>query len=383
MKKLILFLQFPILVLSQQKIKIVDSETSKPISSVRLISNQNIYYSNDDGYILLPENTDNWEISAFGYISENIKTHSETIFLKPKYQEIDEVKIVSIDFTKILKSVARKYDKIYYDKPQVFEMTIKQRAFENNQMKLLMVADGKFWSRDGNYNAKEAYNGKLNDFIQIQIEHLRYLKSEPYGNFIKTKKQDTSQDSVGDMFLSYEINRTLGLSNITHTKNSGKLLYDDGEEQEISFLIKNDRNMIYKGNILYNKKDNAITHFELDFEQSQSERRKLEDQDGAKYERQLGDGKIFFDYYKSGDKYVPSRMGFTTEKFKTITEKGEFEYRAAREIIFKNFKPAEKTQLKNPVNISTAYWTKMTVTEDKGETLLTKEEEQFINEKSE
>ena len=382
MKKLLLLLIFPTLVFSQGKIRILDSETSKPISSVRLISNENVYYSNEEGYILLPENTGNWEVSAFGYISEKVKTHPETVFLKPKYQDIDEVKIVSIDFQKILKNVSKNYDKIYYNEPQLFDISIRQKAFENNEMKLLMVADGKFWSLDGNYNAKKAFNGAFDDFIQIQLDHLRYLKSEAFGNPIKSKKQNVSHDNVGDMFLSYELFRTLGLSNRKHTKASGKLLNDNGEEQEISFLIKNDENMIYRGNILYNKKDNAITHFELDFEQSQSERRKLEDEDGTSYERQLGDGKIFFDYYKSGEKYVPSKMGYASEKFKTITEKGDFEYRSAREIIFKNFQPAEDKKLDNPINLSTSYWNNMTVAKDKGETLLTKEEEEFINEKS-
>lgn len=384
MKKLLLLLQIPILAFSQQKIKIIDSESSNPISNARLISNQNIYYSNDDGYILLPENTSNWEISAFGYLSENVKNnHSETFILKPKYQNIDEVKIVSIDFKKILKDVSDNYSKIYYDKPQLYDITIKQRSFENNQMKLLMIADGKFWSRDGKYNAKEAINGKYDKFLQIQLKHLRYLKTEAFENFIKTKKQNTSQDNVGDMFFSYEVWRTLQLAKIRKAKISGKLLNDDGEEQEISFMIKTQTNMIYKGNILYNKKDNAITHFELDFNQSQAEPYQLVDENGVKYKRQLGDGKLIFDFYKSGEKYFPSKISVLSENAKTITDNKTFEYRGAREIIFKSFKESQKIGVEKPIELNNAYWTNLKVSADKGDILLSKEENEFINEKSE
>ena len=33
-----------------------------------------------------------------------------------------------------------------------------------------MIADGKFWSRDGEYNAKDAFNDKFDRFVQIQID---------------------------------------------------------------------------------------------------------------------------------------------------------------------------------------------------------------------
>ena len=51
-------------------------------------------------------------------------------------------------------------------------------------------------------------------------------------------------------------------------------------------------------------------------------------------------------------------------------------------IIFKNFYPTDKKGVENPVEINKSYWNNMKVSEDKGEVLLTKEEEQFINEKT-
>ncbi|SIT96576.1 hypothetical protein SAMN05660493_01264 [Epilithonimonas bovis DSM 19482] len=382
MKKLILFfLQFPILFFGQQKVQILDSETSKPIPNARIISNNQVYYPNDEGFILLAENTGDLSISAFGYINQNIK-YAPIIKLRPKYQDIDEVKITSIDVTKILKLVSKNYNDVYYDKPQLYDITISQRSFENNNMKLLMIADGKFWSRDGQYNAKEAFNNKYNNFLQVEIDHLRYLKSEKAENPVKVKKQDTSQDYTGDMFFSYELFLTLRLATGKNVKTSGKLLAENGDEQDISFMIKTDRNMIYKGFILYNKRDKAITHFELDFNQSSSEPYKLKDENGVDYQKQLGDGLIIFDFYKSGEKYAPSKISVQGHGFKTMIGDKTYEYRSARVIIFKNFRKTDKNGLQNPVEINKAFWTTMKVSQDKGDILLTKEEQNFINEKS-
>ena len=383
MKKLILILlQFPILFFAQQKVQILDSETSKPISNARIISNQNVYYSNDDGYILLPENSDNQEISAIGYVSEIVKNYKPTISLKPKYQNIDEVKIVSVDIKKLLKDVSDNYSKIYYDQPQLYDITIKQRAFENNRMKLLMIADGKFWSKDGNYNAKDAFNDRFDQFVQLQIDNLRYLKAESYENKIKMKKQNISHDNIGDLFLSFELSRILTISKLKGAKSSGKLLDDNGTEQDISFLIKRDSTYIYKGRILYNKIDKAITHFDLHFNQSATKPFPLKDEDGVEYMRQLGDGILSFDYYKNGDQYVPSKIGYLVENLKTFVGDKVYENRSAREIIFKNFEKSNLKGVQNPVKINQAYWNDLKVSPDKGEILLSKEEEEFINEKS-
>jgi hypothetical protein len=383
MKKLILlFLQFPIILLAQQQVQILDSETSKPIPNARIISNQNVYYSNDDGFILLPENSNEQEISAVGYSSEIIKKHSPIISLRPKYVNIDEVKIVSIDFKKILKDVSDNYSKVYYNQSQLYDVTIKQRSFEDDQMKLLMIADGKFWSRDGNYNAKDAYNNRFDNFVQLQIDDLRYLKTEAYKNNIKVQKKNTSQDNIGDLFLNYEIFRTLSLAKLKRARTSGKLLDDNGTEQDISFLIKTDSTHIYKGRILYNKIDRAITHFELHFNQSSTKPFPLKDENGVEFLRQIGDGVLSFDYYKNGNQYVPSKIGFTTEKLRTFVGNKTYENRSAREIIFKNFEKSLTKGLQNPVEIDKAYWNDLKVSNDKGEILLSKEEEEFINEKT-
>ena len=88
-----------------------------------------------------------------------------------------------------------------------------------------------------------------------------------------------------------------------------------------------------------------------------------------------------FDYYKKDGKYFPSKISFKTQGFKTITDTETFEYSSEREIIFKNFQETDKKGLENPVKINQAYWNNLKISDDKGEIILTKEEQEFINEK--
>lgn len=380
----LLFFLFSGFLFSQnlKKIKVIDSQDSKPISNVRLLFSNEVVYSNDDGFALIPENVKDLEISKSGYLTEKLNKVSEIISLKPLYQDIEEVKIVNIDVKKIFKEVSNRYSDIYYDKSAIYDVTIKQRAFENNDMKLLMIADGKFWSRDGSYNAKEAFSNKFDNFVQLQIDDLRYLKSKPYENFIKVKKQNQGHDYIGNLFFSYELfrlNRFIGLKKSVTT---GRLIYENGDEQEISFSVKTDENLLYKGKINYNEKDKAITYYEMSFSQSKFLPEKLKDENGKEYSRQLGDGTVLFEFYKNGEKYVPSKVSVVAEGFKTITDTKTFEFRSAREIIFRNFKATEAKGVENPVEIYKSFWNKMKVSDDKGEILLSKEEEQFINEKA-
>ena len=78
---------------------------------------------------------------------------------------------------------------------------------------------------------------------------------------------------------------------------------------------------------------------------------------------------------------MPSKVSVVAEGFKTITDTKTFEFRSAREIIFKNFQETDKKGLENPVKINQAYWNNLKISDDKGEIILTKEEQEFINEK--
>ena len=62
-------------------------------------------------------------------------------------------------------------------------------------------------------------------------------------------------------------------------------------------------------------------------------------------------------------------------------------WRAAKEsddidVIFKSFETTDKKALENPVKINQPYWTKLKISDDKGNVLLTSEEQKFINDKN-
>lgn len=362
------------------KIKIIDSEDQKNISGARIISNNQVYYTNEDGVALLPSDAKNLNVTASGYVDLDKTPLKESISLKPQYRNIDEVKIVSIDLTKFLQNVLKRYHKVYYKKPAVYDITYWQRSYENNQLKNLIVADGKFWSRDGEYNYKESYQNKHNQFVQFQPENLRFNKFEPLESKLKVKKENQSNDYIGDLFFNYELNRLIRFSKSKNANVSGKVVFEDAEKQEIFYSIKTERNLIYTGTIRFDKKDQAITYLHLDFKQDGAKPYQLDDENGVKYEHQLGNGRILFEFYKNGNLYVPSKVAQNGSGFKFITENNEYEYRSAREIVFKNFKEGATKGLEKPVNLFSPFWNDFKVNADKGLINLTKEEQEFINE---
>ncbi len=385
MKKLLLlaiFCSYALFSQTLKKVKIADAETGAAIPNARIILVNQIFYSNDDGFISLPKEAKQFEVSVAGYETLKSAKQQSTIKLKPLYNDVEEIKIVSIDIKKIFTDVYKNYEKRYYNQPAMYDVTYSQKRFENNKMKLLVVADGKFWTRDGNYNAKEAFNGKHKNFVQLQIDTLRYFKMEPSSFHINLKKQKDSHEFVGTLFFDYELFNAMRLSKRKDVNTSGKLLFENEEEQEISYKIKTDNNEIYGGRIIFNKKDRAITYYEMNFDQSNYKPKQLKDADGNDYQYQPPNGTYIFDFYKSGEKYVPSKISIKYDGIKYTMGDKVFEYRNARDIIFKNFKPTEEIGVKKPVEINGYFWRDMKITDDKGQINLSKEEQDFINEKA-
>ena len=384
MKQLLLFFFFSFSLLSSQtlkKIKIADAETGKAISNARIILAGQIYYSNDDGYTSLPKDAKQFEVSVSGYETLNTSAISDLVKLKPLYKVIAEIKIVSIDIKKIFKEVYKNYSDKYYDKPATYDITFWQKSFENNQMKLLMVADGQYWTRDGNFHGKEAFHKKFDNFVQMQIDNLRYLKSEKRDFDIKVKPQKGYNEFIGNLFFNYELHRIISLSNQRKAVTSARVLYEDENHQEISFKVKTDVNLIYTGTVIYNKLDRVITHYQMIFEQKNHEPREYRDETGEIYKFQYPDGIFTFDFYKNGEKYVPSRTSINYEGSKYMQGDRSFEYQSSREIIYKKFKPSDANGLKNPVEINEPFWGNMKVSDDKGFVDLSQEEQNFINDK--
>src|ERR1700750_926047 len=131
---------------SAQKLKVVDSENGKPISHARVILNNQMVYTNEDGFAPVAEDVKDFEISASGYQKKKVSNFNSLIKLTPTYKKIEEIKIVSIDIRKLLKDVSKNYHKRYYSEPSVYDAIYKERRVDNNKLYFLVIAETKLWS---------------------------------------------------------------------------------------------------------------------------------------------------------------------------------------------------------------------------------------------
>lgn len=385
MKQILLFLLFFVFLAQAQttkQLKIIDAESSSVIPAVRIISGDQVFYTNEDGMVTLPEHANILDISTSGFETLKEITYRDVIKLKPLYKDIDEVKIVSIEVKKIFEEVLKNYSAKYYDQPALYDVTFSQKSFENEQMKLLMVSDGKFWTRDGRYNSKDAYKGKLTGFVQLQVDKLRYFETRPRDFNLIEKKSAMTHDYVGLVFFDYELRKVINLINTKGSTVSAFLLYENEDDQEISFRIKTTTNLFHTGTFTFNKTDRVITQLEVSFDQQGFAPRVLKDEAGKEYVQQLGNGTIRYEFYKSGKKYAPSIFSFKTDGFKYTSENKTYEYRTAREIIFNTFSPTKERGFKNPIDISSKFWADMKVSDEKGLVNLSESELKFINDKN-
>lgn len=124
---LLLFLILGFFHAQSLKLKIVDSESGNPVPHARIILSNTVLYSNDDGFILLPENSNNLEVSASGYQTEKLGNYNSIIKLKPLYKDIEEVKIINVDIKKIFSDVLKNYEKRYYDQHSLYDIIYRKK----------------------------------------------------------------------------------------------------------------------------------------------------------------------------------------------------------------------------------------------------------------
>ncbi len=92
----IIFIFLFCLIFGQEKIKIVDSENSQPISYAKIFFKGKDYYKNseENGEFTLSENEEIDKIECFGYEDFLVKTYQNVYSLKPKYKDIEGVEII-------------------------------------------------------------------------------------------------------------------------------------------------------------------------------------------------------------------------------------------------------------------------------------------------
>lgn len=363
-----------------QKLQVLDAENGKPLFNARIIIQDQILYTNDDGFAPVESTAANIEVSAVGYNKVNLALYKSTIKLKPSVRELDEVKIRSVDLKSLFEDLHQNYNKRYYDKPSVYDITYKSKSFNNDQLFFMVITEAKLWTKSNSYNYKDGIRKKYDDILQIQLNNVKYKKEAKSDALFNAKTNDFNHADMGDYFFSFEVNRILGNMKLKESKSSGKILAEDGDEQLIKVKVKSENGIIIEGEFKYNKADKAITFYSMNYQQAGYKPYNRTNTDGKEFQYQLGDVLVTYEFYKKNGTYLPSMKRKEGSKFYVIYEDKKDERKAVTEIIYNTFRESTKKGLENRVDFSKSIWENILVKDDKENTiLLSKEEQEFVD----
>jgi len=367
---------------SAQKVKIVDSENGKAISHARIILNNQIVYTNEDGFAPVGQDMVNFDISASGYHKKNVTAFNSLIRLTPAFKNIEEIKIVSVDIKKLFNDIRKNYQKRYYNEPSLYDVVFKEKRLDNDKLYFLVIAEAKLWSKSNHYNYKEGIRKNYDEILQMQLNNVKYLKNIKSDTIFTTGNNEFSHEYMGNYFFSFELNRTLNHINTINSKYSGKMISEEGDEQLITFKIKSGTGIELKGELKYNKTDKVITYFEVHYIQTGYPPVRRKTAEGIAYDYQLGDASLIFDFYKKDGMYLPATTRFEGDKYSAFYLGKKHERKFSREIIYNTFKKSNKEGLPQKVDFSKSIWENVPAKEEKEDAILLSAEEQaFINEK--
>lgn len=186
----------------------------------------------------------------------------------------------------------------------------------------------------------------------------------------------------GIIFFSFELNRTLNHVRSIGSKYSGRLIFEEGDEQLITFKIKSGAGIELKGEFKYNKTDKVITYFEVHYLQTGYPPVRRKTAEGVEYDYQLGDAALIFDFYKKDGMYLPALTRFEGDKYSAFYLGKKHERKFSREIIYNTFEKSNKEGLTQKVDFSKSIWENVPVKEQKEDAILLSSEEQvFIDKK--
>lgn len=365
-----------------KNIKIIDEDEEKPISNARVILPDEVVYTNDDGLALVPENISNFEISKTGFQTEKLTKFSPVVKLRLLYKDIKEVTITNINIKKLFEDVGDHYSKRYYSKPSLYDIIFKQKYSFDDKLKSLMIAEAKYWTLSNTYNLKYDNKQDYDKFMQIELNNIKYYKfSKLDQDSIPQPNDGTKADYGSNLFFNYEIRRVLLHLNRSGTKYSGKIVASDDDQQTVLFKIETTSGIKVSGTLLYNPIDKVITHYELDFDQTGFPSYKVKAENGVEYDYQPGIGKISYDFYKKDKKYLPSQANIESDGY-IIFKDQKHRKMYERKITFQTFREAKNENLPNRIDITKNLWENLPNQEQKdNRILLSKEEQEFINEK--
>ncbi|MDV2448755.1 hypothetical protein CMU93_14725 [Elizabethkingia anophelis] len=360
----------------------MDAENGTPISHAKIITSANeIFYTNDDGKVILPENEKKLIVSAPTYEEQQVNlsnTNTIVIKLKPVYKDIDEVQITNIDIKQLLENTLTNYLKLYYSKPSLYYGTIKQKAYLDGQINNLLVADISVWSLANVYNFREKDN--IDSFAQLGLNNIKYYKTRKYTDDypFNTDVQIVPRDFVLKLFLNSEL---VGVLNeLRNERVNAKLAYENENIRIVSYEAR-DRGSkaTYKGRLIYNKNDKLIVYFDINIAGYEDVRRY--NKKGKEYDVVNNEIYISYDFYKNNSRYIPSSIR-TNGKGYTLYNNRKIPFKFVQDITLQKFQESNRRGLKNKIDLTKNLTDNIPDREIKEtKTLLSEEEQRFINER--
>lgn len=372
-----LFLFF--LGISQQKIKVLDKETKKPINNAKVVIGDLVTYTNDDGLLEISlDKIANTPIlvSAPFYEDSSIKNNDSEIYLQPKYKEIEEVIIKNFNLYDIISKISDNYGTYYNADNSLYNAQFKDKLFINDKINSLSISDIKIWAIDNQFDFRYS---NLDKFLQVALDKVRYYKVDNSEiNFKKFTNEKAIKSFNTRIFLNGEL--ILLKKALKGISIKSDVIYEDDEIRKISFQSDGSiqEGISFKGIIQMNKADQAITYMEVEQIQNNSTKKYKSDDD--KFKLNTNSVIVTYDFYKRDGKYIPSRY--------TCVQKGIFEQKGAeknfyrtREIVFSSQKASSQNGLNNKIDISKDIISYIPDTKAKdNKLLLSTEEQKFINE---
>lgn len=374
-----------LMLFSQNKISIIDAETKKPISQARVMYNNEISYTNDDGFIIIPDEEKNIEIFSPEY-GQGIFAVKNIIELKHIYKEIQEVIIRPVDTKKIISSVLKDYDKNYETKTSIYNGTLKSKSIIDNKINRILVIDMDLWALDNQYN----YRKNINEFMQVNFRNKKFDKNKREDktyifnrktNLNSKESQENNIKSFLPKFFLY--NQLYFIDYYTKgLKINGNIINEEGDVQTIKF--KTDKmpiNIKYcEGIMQYNKKENVIIYLQCNQIQENAIDKYLNVFD-KEYTVTTNLFTVIYDMYKKGGKYIPAKITMNYEANISLENK-IYPTTRTDEFIFRTHNFANRNGLSSKIDLNKNFLENIvdnSVKETK--TLLSTEEQKFIDER--
>jgi hypothetical protein len=366
---------------SQSKIRIVDSETKQPVSDARVSYNDELSYTNDDGFVMIPDHVKNIEISAPQY-SRGIYIAKSTVELKPIYNQIDEVIIRTIDAKKIIASVLKNYTENYETKTSIFNGTFKTKSEIDNKINRILVIDMDLWALNNKYD----YKKEINQFMQVNLRNKKYDKNRRNDKaYIFNKKSGNREQKYIKNFLQqfFLYNQLYSMDYWTKgLKINGNVINEIGDIQTIKFKSEKTNTpdlLYYEGIMQYDKKTNAIIYLKC----SQIQKNATEKYTNYFDQEIVINTNLYtvtYDMYKKNEKYIPAKI--TMENLSEATlENKTYPVTGYTEFVFRKHNFSNKNGLSEKIDLEKSFGDGVINNEIKDtKTLLSAEEQKFVDE---